>query len=202
MNTVCINLVPFERRQAARRRVRRRGWLTACTVYALCGIVAGLFVHLDPRDEDHTLWRDHAQMPSQVADALSEVASLRGQLELALAELRARNAVGRQPDWSVLLALLTRALGDQIVLREVRLGSLAPSAPRDGSTTRGASIRLDCSGLGQSQADVSQFLLRLEQVPLIRSAKLINTRREPFLRDTVVAFGVECVVDAGGEATP
>ena len=41
MTTVCINLVPFERRHAARRRVRRRGWLTACAVYALGGINAG-----------------------------------------------------------------------------------------------------------------------------------------------------------------
>ncbi len=202
METVCINLVPLERRQAFRRRVRRRGWLAACAVYALCGIAAGLFVHFGPRDEDQALRRDHAQVHSLVTDAQTQVASRRGQLGQALVELQARNAVGSQANWSVLLALLTRALGDKIVLRDVELASPAPSAPPGGSMARPGSFRLGFSGLGESQADVAQFILRLERVPLIRSVRLIDTRREPFLGHTVVAFGVECVLDAGGEATP
>ena len=50
-------------------------------------------------------------------------------------------------------------------------------------------------GLGGSQGDVSRFVLRLEQLDLFRSVKLLDTSREAFADRHVVAFRLECVID-------
>ena len=110
--------------------------------------------------------------------------------------------MGEQPDWSLLLALLSRTLGDQAVLRSVGLEyapeafeETAPSAPE--APNEPPPVTLELSGLGQTQYVVSRFVLRLEQTPLFESVRLIDTRREPFLAGHAVAFRIECVLGAG-----
>jgi Tfp pilus assembly protein PilN len=106
--------------------------------------------------------------------------------------------VGKQPDWSILLALLASTLEDEIVLRSVRLVS---GAAEEGDQREAGAPNLDFAGLGQSQAAVSRFVLRLEEISLFRSVKLLDTRREPFLDGHAITFRVECVLDDGGEAS-
>ena len=138
---------------------------------------------------------------SELSDVAAEVdksevtvAGLRADLVEAKAALEASQAVGRQPDWSVLLALLADSLGETVVLRRCKL---TPMGGRDGA---GEVIKLEVGGLAQSQQAVAQVILRLEQTPLFRSVKLIDTRREPFRDTHAVAFRAECILDSGREA--
>ncbi len=118
-------------------------------------------------------------------------------------------AVGEQPDWSLLLAMLSSALGDETVLRSIRLQAppeAAPGAAGGSGTPGGAAaartlqpITLEVTGLGRTQQVVSEFVLRLEHTPLFEMVRLVDTRREPFLNDHAVVFRIECVLDAGGE---
>ncbi len=199
MHTFRVNLVPLERRQARRCRVQLHRWLVACGLYALVVAGAWVFVQFGPAGNDQTLRDEHGQAQLQVTDAQAELAILSDALTRSQVELEARNAVGRQPNWSWLLALLSRTLGERIVLRD--LGLASHEAATAGGAAAGqpgaepSGISLTFNGLGQSQADVSRFILRLEEIPLFRSVKLIDTRREPFLSGHAVAFGVECVLD-------
>ena len=131
------------------------------------------------------------------------VAALGDRIGRDRARLASGRAVGEQPDWSLLLAMLSSALGDETVLRSVRLQAPPEAAP--GGTTGAGSARtlrpitLDLSGLGRTQQIVSEFVLRLEHTPLFKTVRLVDTRRELFLNDHAVVFRIECVLDADGE---
>ena len=86
------------------------------------------------------------------------------------------------------------SLGDSVVLRRCKL---TPMGGRDGA---GEVIKLEVGGPAQSQQAVAQVILRLEQTPLFRSVKLIDTRREPFRDTHAVAFRAECILDSEQEA--
>jgi hypothetical protein len=48
--------------------------------------------------------------------------------------------------------------------------------------------------VGRSQAAVSQFVLRLEQLGLFDRVTLLDTRREPFGADSAVGFRAVCIM--------
>jgi hypothetical protein len=147
---------------------------------------------------------------------------VKDELTLAEATLRASRSISEQPDWSALMALLAAKAGDEIVLKTclVRPRDLdhAVASPRsqgqgavDGAT--GAtqpppaepSMVLGLSGLGLSQAAVSQFILRLEGTRLFAKVTLIDTSRASFERMDVVGFRIECSLDeptGGGPTLP
>ena len=144
-----------------------------------------------------------------VEQAESTVDALRGRIGRAEARLTSGRAVGEQPDWSLLLAMLSSALGDETVLRSIRLQAPPEAAPgaagSSGKPGRADAARtlqpisLEVTGLGRTQQVVSEFVLRLEHTPLFETVRLVDTRREPFLNDHAVVFRIECVLEAGGE---
>ena len=190
MSTVCVNLVPVARREARRRRARGRAWLAAGAVYLLCWLAAGTVARAGGSGGEQRLLREHALTQTRVDEASADATALGRELDRVMLELRAQRAVGRQPDWSLLLALLSGTLGDEVVLRSVDLEGRPPG------------FVLAFLGLAQSQADVSRFVLRLEEISLFESVKLVDARREPFLDGHAVRFGIECVLGAGGETLP
>lgn len=185
-----VNLVPADRREARRRRHRFQIWVGACALYAFAWLALHVVVQTTMASDDRAL---RGEIEVLRADAVRKDAAV-NELDLdrrqAIAQLHANLAVGKQPDWSILLALLSATLEDEIVLRSVRLVSQEPV------------INLDFTGLGHSQAAVSRFVLRLEETALFRSVTLLDTRREPFLAGYAITFRVECVLDAGGGPLP
>ncbi len=202
MVATCVNLIPATRRDARRRRGRLRIWGAVFVVYGLAwvaGAVAGQVVY---SGVDRGLKSELDESNAQVAGAKAKVAALRAELKAAEADLRANRAVGKQPDWSVLLALLSTTLGDEIVLRNCRLD--APAAKGQAVSAAGGSqpepdVKVQLSGYAQSQQAVAKALLRLEATPLFAEVKLLDTRREPFLEGQAVTFRVHCVLRASAE---
>ena len=125
-------------------------------------------------------------------------------------EVMASRAVSQQPDWSILLAALGRARGDEIVLQGCRLTLDRPAdSGRPGGSLRsldagkqaeGSSAQpsgryeLEVQGMSDNQAAVSTFILELEQTGLFDSVGLVRTERTTHLTRPAVAFTVECAL--------
>ncbi len=205
MVATCVNLIPATRRDARRRRGRLRIWGAVFVIYGLAWVAGAVAGQVAYHGVDRGLSGELDEANARVAGAKAKVAALRAELAAAEADLKANRAVGKQPDWSVLLALLSTTLGDEIVLRSCRLD--APAAEgRAGSAAGGSQpepdVRLELSGYAQSQQAVAKALLQLEATPLFAEVKLLDTRREPFLAGQAVTFRVHCVLSATAEPRP
>lgn len=205
MTATGVNLIPAARREARQRQTRVRLWLSGCFVYAALWIVAFVAAQVVVGSEDRALRGRFVAGAAAVQEAEKTVAALRGRIGRDEARLASGQAVGAQPDWSLLLAMLSSALGDETVLRSIRLQAPPEAAPggpggdgSDGARTL-PPITLDLIGLGRTQQVVSEFVLRLEHMPLFKQIRLVDTRREPFLNDHAVVFRIECVLDADVE---
>jgi Tfp pilus assembly protein PilN len=195
-----VNLIPVSWLDARRRRKRVRLWAGGGSIYALalCGV---LLAHANigagdsqPLTEEIGAIRARAQQSSQAAMAV--------QRDLARAKgvLNASQAVSDQPDWSIVLALLARRLGDEAMLRRVDLRPIAGATPSPSAAGAGcqAPYLLKLSGCGRSPEAVSRFVLALERTGTFDQVKTIKASREPFQEIEVVGFQVECAV--GGKA--
>ena len=203
-----VNLIPAYRVQAKRRRFRLRFWAAACIacavlLAALCGVCYAVFT-----DNDLGLRGELRETVDRIGKSRNAIAEARSMLTDAETKLASNRAVGNQPDWSVLLAAVSARLGDDIVLRQCRLGRgeeepLRRPARRRGSAPRLATAArqdpphtLSLIGYGRSHQAVSQFVLRLEAIPVFKEVRLVRNSREPFLAESAVAFTVACSIDA------
>ena len=199
MSVISVNLVPSARREAQVRSARIRFWFMTCAIYGLGWLAVFVLVGATALNDDTGLRDELRQVNGLVAESESELVALRSELARSRAELTTSRIIGKQPDWSALLALLSTTLGDRIVLRNCTLTTLhkSPSARESvsgvarGSTT----IQLQLGGFGLAQQAVSEFVLRLEETSLFRQVKLLDTRREPFLDSDAIAFHIECLLE-------
>jgi len=218
-----INLIPTHRIDARRRKRRIRVWTVVVAVYASALVVGASAAHTVWGQADRRLADAAAEYDQKVREAQQQVVALEPALTEARVKLEASRAVAVQPDWSVLLALLAELRGERVVLQSVRLDPIKPAdrqgrrvvrsgrfaggiEPRTGekktdkaddeSRRKPLEYRLDVNGLGRGQADVSAFVLRLEQTGLFDEVKLVETSRMPFgqAREPAVAFLVHCTL--------
>ena len=205
-----VNLIPRARRQQRRRRLHQRRWITASAGYALFIVVALVVAKLVSATDAGAIDQQIALANATITTDRATVVDLRRQLQESAALLKAQYAVQGQPDWGILLALLAEATGDEVVLRECRLqhssggAGTAPGVPRAASGSRVETgippTYLELGGLGRSQNTVTQFVLRMDEIPLFKKVKLQDTRREPFGNGHAVAFRIVCLLDPEGRA--
>jgi hypothetical protein len=200
-----VNLIPA--RRLARKRWRRRGrvWAGLCGTYLL--LLAGglLLAHVLWHSDSSALDRERQFLDQAIEGHNLRALELRGQLVKVTRELEVSQAIGGQPDWSKLLVLLGRELGDEVVLS--RCG-LATTDGRGGDITSDVKAwlassplevllasrryRLELAGFGRTQRSVSQFVLGLEKTAMFESVRLINSYRQAFLDGQAIAFSIEC----------
>jgi hypothetical protein len=200
---ISINLIPRHRRMLKRRRRRLRAWSAGLGAYAAVIVAALPAARLFHAGDLALLQRE----ADRAGNELSRQKALRGSVEKELCAARlAAQAVAVKhelPDWSLLLAALDRCLESQIMLRSCQLSpGLGPgrgmnSAP--GAAAAPPTVRL--AGVGRSQAAVSQFLLRLEDLGLFERVTLSASSREPQLEADAVSFNVSCVLGVAAETT-
>ena len=199
MSVISVNLVPSARREAQVRSARIRFWFMTCAVYGLGWLGVLVLVGATALNDDTGLRDELRQVNGLVAESESELVALRSELIRSRAELTTSLTIGKQPDWSALLALLSTTLGDRIILRNCKLTTLHKSpgmhGPATGVARESTTIQLQLGGLGLAQQAVSEFVLRLEETSLFRQVKLLDTRREPFLDGDAIAFHVECLLE-------
>ncbi len=199
MSVISVNLVPSARREAQVRSARIRFWFMTCAVYGLGWLGVLVLVGATALNDDTGLRDELRQVNGLVAESESELVALRSELARSRAELTTSRIIGKQPDWSALLALLSTTLGDRIILRNCKLTTLHKSSSARKSVSgvaRGlTTIQLQLGGFGLAQQAVSEFVLRLEETSLFRQVKLLDTRREPFLDGDAIAFHIECLLE-------
>ena len=183
-------LIPKSRLVARRRRRLVQRW--ALGLAAVAGLLVLLHVALAlaptvRSDREPQL----AELRQQAQGLQQRLRLLDDEILQAQVRLAANRAVSEHPDWSVLLAVLSQQLQDQVVLRQVEL--IAPERSPQGIFV------LHVQGHAESQAAVSQFVLRLEGLGLFETVKLVESRRAPILNQAATGFRLECPLMAPKE---
>jgi hypothetical protein len=201
-----VNLIPAPRRDAKRRRRHRNVCALACGTYALAlgcalGVAHLMFAGAAARLDEELHATDAAIERTQ-----QQVDDCRDELIAARATIEANRTVAEQPDWSVLLALLAKCTGDDVVLRSVII--TPPAAPTGAAAAAAQAAAkagtpapappavpeflLEVHGIGRSQLAVQQHVLRVEQTGLFAKVALLDTGREPYLEQDAIAFRLQC----------
>lgn len=220
----CLNLIPAPRRQARARQARVRTWSFVLGAYALATAAGYVACFAYPDSDQTAMLRDTRVVTEELRDTSREMRAVRAQVADAAGRLAIARSVRNHPDWSLLLALLSDSLADQIVLERCALlpvdspaaetaeGGMPPAAHHKAAgagaapaatTAQGPrAFRLDLAGMARSQTAVSQFVLRLEKARVFDEVRLVQTSRKPFLKGEAVAFQLECSLTGKKEAKP
>ncbi len=184
-----------------------RRWAAGCAAYVFVvgAVLAGCYFVWG--SHDRALAGELQAAESKVAEVAVEVDRLQQEVAKVKAALQASRAVGKHPDWSTLLVLLSRELGDKVVLKVCRLEPVgagnhggqiglldASKKPTVSTPLERRRYGLKLTGFGKSQTAVSQFVLRLEQFDLFEEVRLTKSNRRSFLNGQAVAFEIECSI--------
>ncbi len=197
-----INLIPAPRGQARICRRRLRQWLTGTVACCATLLVICSICHVVWGGERNVLAGQISSTEAEIGKSGREIQALRIDCAETRWKLSSHRAIGKQPDWSILLGLLAENIGQDIVLERCRLRwvkGLADSSKtgvlRDSKGPKDSSdgvFVFKISGYGRSQPSVPQFVLRLEKTTLFDQVRLIKTNRQAFLDGKAVAFELEC----------
>lgn len=207
---ISVNLIPMRHRQQRLLRARRKRWVVAASIYAILLAVAYGGWRIAWGGDDLDMSHQLTLLRSDLADGAKSISRIRAALHEAKLTRQANQAVTGQPDWSLLLALIARMRGDEVVLNRCALdissktlGLPAISLPALAeSADAAAPAVLRLQGYGRTQASVAQFALGLERTGLFETVSLLKTNREMFLNGEAVAFRMECQLKAAGDASP
>jgi len=199
--------MPASRRQAKACRARAGQWLAVGAVFAGVLVMICITCHKTWGVGPDPLAHEIRQMADRIETSGRTISTLREQLVASRWKLDTFRGVGQQPDWSVLLTLLSDGLGSDVVLRSCELDeimiSLKKTTGRRGGTQVITTNRLEdkgermafvlrVAGFGRSQTAVSLFVLRLERSGMFDNVRIVSTIREPFLNAKAIAFRLEC----------
>ncbi len=198
-----VNLIPTSRKQALARACRCRHWSAGLLLYV--GALAATYIvaHQVVGDKSVAL----AASETKIDDEISGAGRLKDVLGRSIAsaqwQLETARFIGRHPDWSVLLTVVARQLGEDVVLSNMALTPVkAGGEPAPGGKVkpRGDAeiILVEVAGMAQSQPAVSAFILRLEKTGVFDKVRLLGTQRQPFLTGSAVTFRLECTLEGRG----
>ena len=186
-----VNLLSPARLAARHRRRRIRSWVVGVGMYAALLVAIWMGARVLTGGAGQTLASQIDRTERRITQSKQRMAALQPKLAEARTTLAASRAVGEQPDWSLLLGLLSKLLDERTVLTNCRLEPL-DDAPR----TAEGPYRLHISGMGRTQVAVSAYMLRLEESGLFDKVTLVDTQTEPFRQGEAVGFRIECRLGA------
>ncbi|HEY8749430.1 MAG TPA: PilN domain-containing protein [Tepidisphaeraceae bacterium] len=183
-----MNLIPMERQVRNARINRVRAWS-----YAGGGLTTALGL----------LWACCAAAPSQVdapsAEMFSKAAAemtkaneealpRRRELASLQEKVASRQYITEQPDFSLLLALLSQVTGDDVVLNHCELTHALTPAEID----RAQLLRI--GGMARSQPSVAAFMLALEGTGIFKNVTLVRSNEQPLMNAQVAGFQIQCTI--------
>lgn len=188
-----VNLIPAARRDAKRRRQRVRQWMAIGALYAALSSTMAAGWRWSIGGEDPGIEQHLSTAAAEIDRAGNALSFTNTQLSAARSQIAANRQILSQPDWSLLLALLGRETGGEIVLRSFEL---KPGDTPAGATTPAApKLTLRLSGFGRSNQAVAEFGLRLEETHLFSRVTLVDSSRETYLAGDAFSFHLECPLD-------
>lgn len=185
------NLIPPQRLLVRSLRSRRHAWIV--------GLTAHLSLMLGISIAARQVWPGGSSaLAAELVDAKQQIDRLNGQItkqRKLTADVAARtaliNGISDQPNWSDLLQLIDQNVGDDITLKQTQLQEAGDHQ-----------FSLSLRGMAQSQASVTQFVLRLQQSNLFKDIRLGRSEREPFMSGSAISFELTCPIDGISGALP
>jgi Tfp pilus assembly protein PilN len=180
-----VNLIPATHRDAQRRRRRIHRWIVAGIGWCAMLVAACATTQI--------VWSHPAVASVATLDGMRARAA---EINAALAKLKIEQAeidrvkltaatMKDQPDWSILLAMISHSVGEDVILRDIEL--LPDPKIQNQSTLR-------LRGIAPSGTGVSQYVLRLQNTQIFDEVKLVRTEREPILETSASSFEIACIV--------
>lgn len=204
-----VNLIPQRRLHARRMRMRVRLWAGVTAAWAAALVIAHVWAGAAWEDDSPALVAAIAKADAEIQELERSTAAGRVALAEAQATLRARKAVGDQPDWGLLLATLAARLDQQAVLSACILEPAGAQVTGRGSAAaadaqrrmiRPSHYKLTLTGLTRKQDTASAIAIALERTKLFDHVTLLEARRSGFLGEEAVTFRLECaLVDPAAE---
>ena len=176
-----INLIPAPRARRKRLRARMRRWAIGLAVYVV-GLMMAIAVHRNSLRP--ILVPDPSAQGARITQLTSELAATHKDLGEARTRHAAILMLAGRPDWSLLFPLLGRSMGDEVVLKELKLTQAKNAATRQYS--------VEMRGIARTTAAASNFVSTLEGTGLFDDVRLLRTGREPFLTASMVSFDLQC----------
>ncbi len=201
-----VNLIPPQRRRAKAHRRRLFAWIAVDGSIAGALLAAAMVIYLlqnSARLPDAELDR----VRQQIDQSQKQLVSVRIALAQSQQTADASAAVSNQPDWSALLAVLARSLGDDVVLDRCELMPIAPPEPLNLPVAKTVALNTKASppsppvadrvalhigGLARSQDAAAQFILRLQRLGLFERVQLLQTSGQETLSRQAVHFELDC----------
>lgn len=200
MTFATVNLLPRRRLEAYRGLGRLRTWGLVIAAFIGCTILVCLGARLAWGQDLRPIQGEAEAMAARTRAGEAELSAARARLREALVREGTVREVLDQPDWGALLGVVARRLGDEVVLRDVKVrGRAQPAAGTPSRGGQSSTYRLELRGLGRSQAAVGKFVSALESAAIFDRVRLLRTGREPFgSGGQAVSFDIECAMSDGG----
>lgn len=184
------NLLPTSMLAERSRRRRIRQWLAAATVESMLLTGACLLLRMESGDAVSGMDATIRSTVNQI-DLMSEaIGQSRGELNELQRRLAITSEVDRQPDWSIVLAMVARKGGDAVRLESCQLLSGTPSS------SGGIEYKFVIVGECISQTRLTEFAESLEATGAFHRLKTVETRRVAESR--AVRFTIESWFVEGG----
>lgn len=196
---VAVDFIPPRVRAHRRSRARVRAW---------CGVVAALAAVLSVSfgvllahgdDTSAGVGEELLRVKGKLEREAREHAAINERIAGAEAGIALSRAIGRHPDWSVLLDLLALERGEDVVLsrvsvRPVEVAASAPGPASLAKAVRADAYRVRIAGQARTQAAATSFPVRLEEMKLFDSVGAVETRPIVVRGKPYVGFEVECAI--------
>lgn len=211
MTCRCPNLAPRPHLIARTLRQRRLFWIATGGIYtALLLAAAGTYWALyAPTHRD--AGAELAALKSRNQDTRLAANRMAAQIATVRANLDYRRSMAHQPDFSVLLQLISDAVDRDTVIRQLSLkGSgvdiLRASPPQPGTEREPRHFLLTLRGSSRGESGVSRLSTRLREAGVFDHVELRRTGRDAGGDGESVAFEIDCLLSdvppAAGSASP
>ncbi|MBX3316576.1 MAG: PilN domain-containing protein [Phycisphaeraceae bacterium] len=215
--TIRVNLLPTSVLAARSRRKAACGWAILCAVALICSGAWAIKCRSQVGDGGRELTRLLGERSRTVESFKQQISKSALALTGVQRELAVSEQIRSNPEWSRLISLLGRYVGDGAVVESCRLTQAAlPTAARTATPpvgTPGAqpSARaqaahpgyiLSLSGAAKDQDRVSAIVLAMEESGLFTQTTLVHMRRRSLLRGEAIGFEIRAELASVVEVTP
>jgi Tfp pilus assembly protein PilN len=183
-----VNLIPIHRQLRDARAARVRGWSWAVGGLSALLAMAWVCCAMAPSQAVAPPAAAFTKATAEISKANEESAVLRRELAALRDQALSTRGITDQPDFSVLLALLSQAIGQDVVLNRCELSH------DDLKTTSAPEQVLKISGFARNQPAVAAFMLELESTGIFKSVTLVRSNEEPWMDQKVAGFQVHCAI--------
>ncbi len=197
-----VDLMPKDCRDRIQFRLRLRTWMAVTACWGvLVGTACLVSAVTHSTDASSVVHKRLESLQTQSEKTQQKAGIAQVTLNEVRQQWQANRSISEQPDWGILLALLTQVRDDRVTLARcsvtpvtVRLVDQAKAAKKHQKKPVKvmAGYRLSLDGLATSQDALSRYLIELERTGVMTDVALIESRAEKINGQTATMFTIEC----------